>query len=318
MVAQAAETLQDAAPETIEIRPMAMTIGAEIVGADLTKPLPPKQFEEVHAAFLKWKVLFFRAQHLNHEQHIAFSRQFGECTPAHPVYGGQNEEYPEMYSIDRDRRNKRYKGADVIHPWTGWHADVTPAINPPKLSILRGEKMPPYGGDTQFADMVLAYNALSPTMQAFIDTLRGIHRYQGNAAVGISKEYLDTINSNRLVTEHPLVRVHPETGEKALYIVPGFLESIADVTPTEGQALMTLLKTHAARPEFNVRFRWGDGDVAMWDNRQTLHRGPKDVINTDFTRIIHRTTVMGDIPVGPDGRQSVSIEGEPIKAVARS
>lgn len=314
MGAQTAEAV-DAQPQTIEIRPMAMTIGAEIVGADLTKPLPDKQFKEVHAALLKWKVLFFREQHMNHAQHVAFSRQFGDCTTAHPVYGGQNDEFPEVYSIDRDRRNKRYKGADVIHPWTGWHADVTPAINPPKISILRGETMPPYGGDTQFADMVAAYNALSPTLRAFIDTLRCIHRYQGNAAVGINKEYLDTLNRNRLVSEHPLVRIHPETGERVLYVVPGFVESIVDLTPTESQSLLTLLKTHAARPEFNVRYRWSSGDVAMWDNRQTLHRGPKDVIDTDFPRIIHRTTLVGDVPYGPDGRKSVSIEGDPIEAV---
>ena len=317
MAAQTAEAIQELEPETIEIKPLALTIGAEISGVDLSKPLSDQQFREIHAAFLKWKVLFFRAQHLNHDQHIAFSRMFGECTPAHPVYGHQDDAYPEMYTIDRDRRNKRYKGGDVLYPWTGWHADVTPALNPPKISILRGEKMPPYGGDTQFADMVLAYNNLSPKLRDFVDTLRGIHRYQGNAGVGISKEYLETLNRNRLVTEHPLVRVHPETGEKTLYVVPGFLESIVDVTPTESQALLVMLKTHVARPEFNVRFKWGDGDLAMWDNRQTLHRGPKDVINTDFTRIIHRTTVMGYIPVGPDGRQSVSIEGEPLTPVQR-
>lgn len=315
MVAQRAENLADLKPETIEIHPMAMTIGAEITGADLTKPLSEKQRDEINAALLKWKVLFFRAQHMNHDQHIAFSRQFGECTTAHPVYGGGTEEYPEIYTIDRDRRNKRYKGADVIHPWTGWHADVTPAINPPKISILRGEQMPPYGGDTQFADMVLAYYALSETMRNFIDGLRCIHRYQGNAAVGINKEYLETINRTLLISEHPMVRIHPETGEKVLYVVPGFVESIVDLTPTESQALLALLKTHAARPEFNVRFRWGSGDVAMWDNRQTVHRGPKDVINTDFPRVIHRTTLIGDIPYGPDGRKSVSIEGKPMEPI---
>ena len=318
MNAHNAKTANEHQPETIEIRPLAMTIGAEIIGADLTKPLPDKQAEEIYAALLKWKAIFFRNQHMNHEQQVAFSRRFGECTPAHPVYGGQDEIYPEIYSIDRDRRNKRYKGGDVIYPWTGWHADVTPAINPPKISILRGEQMPPYGGDTQFADMVLAYNSLSEKLRTFVDTLRCIHRYQGNAAVGISKEYLDTLNRNLLITEHPLVRVHPETGERVLYVVPGFVESIVDLTPTESNDLLAMLKTHAARPEFNIRYKWSSGDVAMWDNRQTLHRGPKDVINSEFERVIYRTTLIGDIPVGPDGRQSVSIEGDPIKPVRMS
>ena len=317
MVARRAETDADAQPETIEVRPMAMTIGAEIFGADLTKPLPEKQRDEIYATFLKWKVVFFRTQNLNNDQHVAFARQFGECSPAHPVNGYQDPAYPEVYSLDRDSRNKRYKGGELVTPWSGWHADITAAVNPPKISILRGDVVPPYGGDTQFADMVLAYNELSPTLRGFVDTLRGRHRYQGNLAVDIKKEYLERIQKNMIVSEHPLVRIHPETGERVLYVSPNFLESICDVTPTESQALMALLKTHAARPEFNVRYKWGTGDVVMWDNRQALHRAPRDVINSEFPREVHRVTLVGDIPVGPDGRPSVSIEGKPLEPVVR-
>jgi alpha-ketoglutarate-dependent taurine dioxygenase len=304
----------DQVPETITVNPLTLCIGAEIEGVDISKPLSNQEIAEIRAAFLKWKVLFFRDQPLNHEQHIAFSRQFGTCTPAHAVYGHQDDAYPEMYSIERDRRDKRYKGPDLLHPWSGWHADVTPALNPPAVSILRGDKMPPYGGDTQFADMVAAYNALSPVMQEFVDGLRGIHRYQGNAGTNTSKEYLETLNKNLIITEHPLVRVHPETGEKALYVAPSFLESVVGLTPTESNALLVMLKTHVARPEFAVRFKWSSHSLAMWDNRQVLHLGPKDIVNSQFDREIHRTTLMGDIPVGPDGKQSVSIEGNPIKA----
>jgi taurine dioxygenase len=186
--------LAEQAPETIEIKTLAMTIGAEVSGVDLSKPLPGQQVGELRAAFLRWKVLFFRNQPLDHAQQVAFSRQFGECTPAHAVYGHQDDAFPEVYSIDRDRRNKRYKGEDLLTPWSGWHADITPAINPPAISILRGDKMPPYGGDTQFSDMVAAYNALSPNMKEIVDGLRGIHRYQGNAGVNVSKEYVETLN----------------------------------------------------------------------------------------------------------------------------
>ena len=301
--------------DTIDIKPLAMTIGAEISGVDLSKPLPGQQVGELRAALLQWKVLFFRNQPLDHAQQIAFSRQFGDCTPAHAVYGHQDEAYPEVYSIDRDRRNKRYKGEDLLHPWSGWHADVTPAINPPAISILRGDTMPPYGGDTQFADMVAAYNALSPKMRGIVDDCRGIHRYQGNAGVNVSKEYLDTLNKNLIISEHPLVRVHPETGERALYVSPSFLESIVGLTPTESAAMLTMLKTHAARPDFTVRIKWENHSLAMWDNRQVLHLGPKDIVGSDFEREIHRTTLMGDIPVGPDGRQSTPIEGNPIQPV---
>ncbi|MGY9106734.1 MAG: TauD/TfdA dioxygenase family protein, partial [Alphaproteobacteria bacterium] len=193
------------------------------------------------------------------------------------------------------------------------HADVTPAINPPAVSILRGDTMPPFGGDTQFTDLVAAYKRLSPTMREFVDGLRGIHRYQGNAAANVSKEYVETLNKNRIVSEHPLVRVHPETGERALYVSPSFLESIVGLTPTESNTLLAMLKTHVARPEFTVRFMWSDHALAMWDNRQVLHLGPKDIINSEHPREIHRTTLMGDIPIGPDGRKSTPIDGEAIK-----
>ncbi len=296
-------------PETIEVRPMAMTIGAEIFGADLKKPLSEKQRDEIYKTLLKWKVVFFRDQHLNHDQHVAFARQYGDCTPAHPVMGWQDDNYPEVYSFDRDRRHKRYKGEDLFNPWSGWHADVTAAINPPKISILRGDEVPPYGGDTQFADMVAAYNALSPTMREFIDKLHGIHRYQGNYGTNITKEYQEQLQKYVYISEHPLVRVHPDTGERVLYVSSNFLDNIPELSPTESQSLTALLKTHAARAEFTVRFRWGNGDIAMWDNRQTQHRAPRDVIDSQFPRVMHRVTLMGDIPFGPDGSKSTSIEG---------
>ena len=313
MAIEEAEVVTSNTPTSIGIKPLAMTIGAEITGVEISSPLSGEVIKEIRNAFLKWKVLFFRDQKLNHDQHIAFSKQFGKCTPAHAVYGHQDDRWPEIYTVDRDRRDKRYKGADLLFPWSGWHADVTPAINPPAISILRGDKMPPYGGDTQFADMVAAYKALSKTMQEFLDGLRGIHQYRGNAGVNTSEEYRKTLQKNLLISEHPLVRVHPETGKKAIYCAPSFIESIVDLTPTESEALLVMLKTHVARPEFNVRFKWTDHSLTMWDNRQVLHMGPKDIINSEFPREIHRTTLMGDIPVGPDGRTSTSIEGNPIE-----
>ena len=315
MAVKIAEIDADVVPESIEIRPLAMTIGAEISGVNLSKPLSNQEITEIRTAFLKWKVVFFRDQPLDHAQQVAFSRQFGACTPAHAVYGHQDDAFPEVYSIDRDRRDKRYKGEDLRLPWSGWHADVTPAINPPAVSILRGDTMPPFGGDTQFTDLVAAYNALSPAIREFVDELRGIHRYQGNAAVNVSKEYLDTLNQNLIISEHPLVRVHPETGERALYVSPSFLESIVDLTPTESSSLLAMLKTHVTRPEFTVRFKWSNHALAMWDNRQVLHMGPKDIINSEYPREIHRTTLMGDIPFGPNGKKSIPLEGEAINSV---
>lgn len=315
MTVELAETGTETAPRTIEIAPLAMTIGAEIGGIDLTQPLPETQVKEIWAAFLEWKVVFFRDQPLDHAQHVAFSRQFGELTPAHAVYGGSEGAYPEIYTVDRDRTNKRYSGEPLFKPWSGWHTDVTPAINPPAVSILRGDVMPPYGGDTQFADMVAAYQALSPTMRDIVDGFRGIHLYGANTNTNTRKEYQDTIDKNRIVSEHPLVRVHPETGERVLYISPTFLQSIVGLTPTESEAMLAMLKEHAARPEFTVRFKWDSGSIAMWDNRSTTHMGPRDMVNSEFAREVHRTTLMGDVPVGVDGRGSTAIEGDPIRPI---
>ena len=305
----------DTAPDSITITPLAMTIGAEISDINLTKPLPEQHVKDIWAALLRWKVVFFRGQNLDHAQHVAFSRQFGELTPAHVVYGPQDSNFPEIYSVDRDRKNNRYGGEFLLHPWSGWHTDITPAINPPAISILRGDVIPPHGGDTQWADMAAAYQAFSPTMRGFLDTLRAIHLYQGNAGTNTTKEYQDRLDKNRIVSEHPLIRVHPETGERTLYISPSFLKSIVDLTPTESDRLLNFLKEHAARPEFTVRFKWKSGSIAMWDNRSTTHMGPRDVINSDFPREVHRTTLVGDIPVGVDGRASTSLEGNPIKPI---
>ncbi|MGA0393549.1 MAG: TauD/TfdA dioxygenase family protein [Rhodospirillales bacterium] len=192
---------------------------------------------------------------------------------------------------------------------------MTPAINPPAVSILRGDVMPPHGGDTQWADMVAAYNDFSPTFRAFLDTLRAVHLYQGNAGTDTTKEYQETLNKNRIVSEHPLIRVHPETGEKSLYISPSFIKNIVGLTPTESDRILNFLKEHASRPEYTVRFKWESGSIAMWDNRHTTHMGPRDVINSEFPREVHRTTLMGDIPVGVDGRESTPLEGNPIKPI---
>jgi len=315
MSVELAESGTTARAASIGITPLALTIGAEVTGVDLRRPLPAQQVRDIRAALLKWKAVFFRDQHLDHAQHVAFSRQFGELTPAHAVYGGSDGEFPEIYTVDRDRKNKRYAGEYLFYPWSGWHTDVTPAINPPAVSILRGDEVPAAGGDTQWADMVAAYDALSPRMRTFIDDLRGIHYYGANAGTRTRKEYQDQVNRNRIVSEHPLVRVHPETGERSLYISPSFLHEIVDLTPTESNRLLAMLKEHAARPEFTVRFKWTPGSVAMWDNRSTTHMGPRDVINTDHPRVVHRTTLMGDVPVGVDGRPSTAIEGEPIRPI---
>src|SRR5690606_5472508 len=168
---------------TLDVRPMSVFTGADIFGVDLTRPLAPHTVTEIWSALLKWKVVFFRDQHIDHAQHVAFARQLGQPTVGHVLYGHE-EGFPEIYSVAKKRERHTHAEPDPVRPWTGWHTDLTTVVNPPAASILRSVTVPPYGGDTQFTNLVAAYNALSPTMQKFVDGLSAVHGYgkaTGNA-----------------------------------------------------------------------------------------------------------------------------------------
>ncbi|WP_186097656.1 TauD/TfdA dioxygenase family protein [Burkholderia gladioli] len=307
--------MNQALSSSLAVIPLSAHIGAEIRGVDLTGPLSAAEIAGIREALLKWRVIFFREQFLNHQQHVAFSAQFGEPTVGHPVFG-YVEGHPEIYSIAKFRQATRYEGAPVRRPWTGWHTDVTAAVNPPWASILRGVTIPPYGSDTQWTNLVRAYETLSPPIQRLVDGLRGIHRFTPPPGAAATRDYAEAVERRSLVSEHPLVRIHPETGERALYVSPSFLKSIVDVTPTESRAILELLWEHVTRPEFTVRFKWEPRSLAFWDNRSTAHLAPSDIFDLDFDRQLYRTTLVGDVPVGPDGRASVAIEGSPVGAAS--
>jgi alpha-ketoglutarate-dependent taurine dioxygenase len=297
----------------IEVQPQSAHIGASISGVDLRQPLTAGEVATIRAALLQWKVVFFRDQHLSHAQQIAFARQFGELTVGHPVFG-HVEGYPELYSIAKHRKANRHTGQAEQRPWTGWHADVTAAHNPPAASILRGVTIPPYGGDTQWTNLAAAYAALSETMQRIVEGLRGEHLFAAPVGAQASTEYQQLVQQNRLVSEHPLVTIHPETGEKVLYISPGFLKRIPGLHARESRVLLEFLWEHAVRSEFTVRFKWEPGSIAFWDNRSTAHLPPSDIFALDFDRQLYRTTLVGQVPIGVDGRASTAIEGDPVLA----
>lgn len=296
------------------VRPLSIHIGADIDGVDLSRPLPPRHVETIWDALLKWKVVFFRGQEMTHDSHVAMARQFGDPTPAHVVFGSA-EEHPEIYSIAKHRTANSGHGAPLLRPWTGWHTDITAAHNPPGQSILRGDTVPPYGGDTLWTNLAAAYQALSPTMRQFLEGLRAVHRFAPLTGGNHSSEYRKRVEERTLVTEHPLVRIHPETGERVLYVSPGFVKTIVGLTPRESQGLLEMLWEHSVLPEFTVRFRWEPGSVAFWDNRSTAHLAPRDIYDSDFDRQFWRVTLMGDVPVGVDGEPSTAIEGDPITPV---
>lgn len=297
----------------LTVHPLSAHIGARIDGVDLRAPLPAAEVAAIRAALLKWKVVFFRDQHLSHEQHIAFARQFGAPTVGHPVFG-HVDGFPELYSVGKHRKANRFEGQAVQRPWTGWHTDVTAAVNPPAASILRGVVIPPYGGDTQWTNLVAAYQALSEPLRGIVDGLRGVHRFTPPAGASATDEFARAVRSRALVSEHPLVRVHPETGERALYVSPSFLKHLSGFAPRESQQLLELLWEHVVRPEFTVRFKWEPGSIAFWDNRATAHLAPTDIFDLDFDRQLYRITLVGDVPVGVDGRPSSALEGDPVLA----
>ncbi|ETF02904.1 taurine dioxygenase [Advenella kashmirensis W13003] len=297
----------------LTVTPLTAHIGAQIDGVDLRFDLTARQVAAIRAALLQWKVVFFRNQYLSHEQQVGFSRQFGQLTVGHPVFG-YVEGHPEIYSVGRNRKANRFAGPRLVRPWTGWHTDVTAAVNPPFASILRGVTIPPYSGDTQWTNLVTAYRGLSPALRTFVDTLTGEHRFTPPEGAQAKSDFVDDVKRRPLVSHHPLVRVHPETGERALYVSPSFLKHIVGLAPRESEQLLQLLFEHVIRPEYTVRFKWEPGSIAFWDNRSTAHLPPVDIFDTEFDRQLYRTTLVGDVPVGVDGRESVAVEGEPVLA----
>ncbi len=303
------------------VEPIAGRIGAEITGVDISNPLDDATVETIQKALDTWKVVFFRNQHIDHDQQIAFGRRFGNLTYAHPHDDAPPDGHPEIYTVD-DRRIAERFGFDVKASrvkarslTSGWHTDVTPAVNPPAGSILRADVVPTYGGDTTFTNLVAAYEGLSEPVRNFVDTLRAEHRYGANWN-GLSHDYGKSgygsrIEKNSLVAHHPVVRVHPTTGERALFVNPGFVDHILDVTPLESRWILGHLFNELIRPEYTVRFRWEPGSVAFWDNRATAHLAPHDLDHVDVQRTLHRVTLIGDVPVGPDGHKSELVEGVP-------
>ena len=301
------------ASDEVQITPLSVHTGAEIGGVDLRHPLTNRQIDEIRGALLKWRVVFFRGQELTHPEHIALAKQFGEPTPGHVIFGNHSE-YPEIYPVVK-RRTAQAGNVAVKRAWTGWHTDITAAINPPAASILRSVVLPPYGGDTQWLNMAKAFEALSPPMQTFLSSLRAIHQYRRATDSKDKSGYNKLIEEHTMVSEHPLVTVHPETGEKVLFTNAAYVDHIVGLIPRESQCLLEYLWEHCLQPEFTVRFRWSAGSIAFWDNRATQHQAIGDIFDTDFDRELYRVTLNGEVPVGTDGRKSTAISGESIKPV---
>ena len=293
------------------IQPLTLHIGAEVNGIDLSKPLHQDVLDELCTAFVTWKVLFFREQCLGHAEHVAFAKQMGTPTIGHAVFG-HVEGFPEVYSIGKHRVANSTRNQKVTRPWTGWHTDITAAVNPPSASILRGVDIPPYGGDTYWTNLAMAYRGLSEPFHRFLETLNGVHQFEVPQQLTGGTKYSKEIEDRYMESIHPLITVHPITGERLLFISPDFIDRIEGLSSQESEMMLEFLWEHAVKPEYTVRYKWQPGDVAMWDNRSTAHRAPSDIFQTDFDRQLYRVTLVGEPLIGVDGRKSQAISGDPI------
>lgn len=268
-----------------KVKPLNPIIGAEIEGVDLSKSLSPQLKEELNEALLEWKVIFFRNQNITSEQQIAFARNFGELE-VHPFYKAPIDREKEVIQFNR---NKVQKGYENI-----WHSDVSFREKPAKAAILRLIKVPPVGGDTVWADMGAAYDNLPDKVKKQIDGLQAIHDFTPSFSHLMSAEELLKRQEEFPAVAHPVVRTHPETGRKLLYVNPSFTTRIIGLDEKESEDLLGFLFRQTHIPEYQVRFHWEPNSIAFWDNRATQHYAVSDYY--PFERTAERVTVAGDRP----------------------
>ncbi|GAA4294003.1 TauD/TfdA family dioxygenase [Streptomyces venetus] len=286
----------------IEIHKVTANIGARVEGVDITRPLDEETYSALREALNTHKALVFDAEGLDDAGQQAFARHFGDITTAHPTVSAVDGA-PNVLPVDSER------GRAANH----WHTDVTFVLNPPQASTLRSITVPPYGGETLIASSAAAYRNLPEPLRHLADTLWAEHTNDYDYAV--ADEDVDEEQAARRAqftsikyrTVHPVVRVHPLTGERGLFI-GGFAQRIVGLSPGESRKILDLLQAYVTRPENLLRHRWSPNQLVLFDNRITQHYA---VDNYDgLPRRLHRVTVAGDIPVGIEGKESYVIEGD--------
>jgi taurine dioxygenase len=271
-----------------EIERLGARLGAEIRGLDLKKDMGLDTFKAFEAALIEHKVIMVRDQHLTTAEHVAMSRLFGDLE-VHPMR--PKGEFPEIMVLDNHKDNPGLS-TDV------WHSDTTFRQNPTKYTILRCQIMPKLGGDTLFADMEAAYDGLSATFKKMIDGLKAVHDFQ-NFRVLFKKTEEDRAKL-RMMEElfpnpsHPIVRTHPVSGRKSIYVNPQFTVCIEGMESDESRAILQVLFAQAHVPEYQFRVRWTPGAIIFWDNRSTQHYAANDYYPE--RRRMERTAVVGDVP----------------------
>lgn len=271
----------------IQAAKIAGALGAEISGVDLARPLAQADFAELKRLWHEHLVLFFRDQKLDEARYMAFAQQFGEPVEYPLVKGLQG--WPKIIEVKKLEHERAAFGAI-------WHSDTVYLERPPMASMLLARELPPFGGDTLFANMYLAFESLSASLQRVLQELKAVH---SSAKADVTKTREDRVRSDgkesrAFTSEHPVVRTHPETGRRALYVNPAHTVRFAGWTEEESAPLLAYLYQHQTRPEFTCRFSWRPGSLALWDNRCAQHNPVNDYHG--YRRVMLRITLAGDVP----------------------
>jgi taurine dioxygenase len=280
----------------VEVEPLAGALGAEVRGADLRR-LDEAGWRELHAAFLRYAVLAIRDQELEPADIMQVGARFGE--PCFYPFVTGIDGFPYIFEVVKEEGETTNFGGN-------WHSDTTYLEQPPLGTLLYAVETPAQGGDTLFASTAAAYDALSPGMRALLDPLIGVNsaalkhgggRHQMHKTINSMKLH-DIEAAGRYEAEHPVVRTHPETGRKALYVSRSHTVRFRDMSEEESRPLVEFLQAHQTRPEFTCRVRWTPGTLTVWDNRCTQHNAVNDY--RGHRRLMHRITLAGDVPTGAD------------------
>jgi taurine dioxygenase len=274
----------------MKLTPLGPAIGAVVEGLDLARPLADREVDALRAALLAHHVLFFESQPVTPQQQRDLAARFGPLH-VHPVYP-QHPEVPEIIVLDTSNDNPPDND--------NWHTDVTFIETPPLGALLSAQLLPPSGGDTLWASGIAAYEALSPPYRRFLDPLHAEHDFLQSfpawrfARTPAERERWEAARDRHPPVVHPVVRTHPESGRRGLFVNEGFTSRIVELGKSESDAVLAQLRAHLAKPEFTVRWRWKRHDLAFWDNRLTQHYATADYL--PHRRVMHRATILGDRP----------------------
>jgi len=273
----------------MRIEPMAGSLGAEVEGIDLSAPLDDRTINDIETALHEHLILAFREQDITPEQHLSFARRFGDIL-TYPLVKGL-EDYPEIVPVLKlEHETVNFGGI--------WHSDTAYLEKPPKAAILVARELPPEGGDTLWSNMYAAYDALSDGMKAMLEGLVGVNRAENreSTTTRADRRRENPKDDSGLATtaEHPVVRTHPATGDKILFVNFGHTTRFKDMTEAESRPILDFLFRHQIRPEFTCRLRWAPGTIAFWDNRASQHLPVNDY--NGYRRLMHRVTIAGERP----------------------